>query len=91
MAGDSAQLTMLSNARISSLFLATVQATEEAIVNAMLASDTMTGADNFRVYGLPADRVVDALRKYGRLSRPESAVATAGAPELECDEHAEDA
>jgi len=67
MAGDSAQLTMLSNARISSLFLATVQATEEAIVNAMLTSETMTGADNFRVYGLPADRVVNALRKYGRL------------------------
>lgn len=67
MAGDSATLTMLSNARISSLFLATVQATEEAIVNAMLASDTMTGADNFRVYGLPAPRVMEALRKYGRL------------------------
>ena len=67
MAADSTSVTMLSNARISSLFLATVQATEEAIVNAMLASDTMTGADHFRVYGLPANRVVDALRKYGRL------------------------
>ena len=67
MTDDSAQVMMLSNARISSLFLATVQATEEAVVNAMLASDTMEGADNFRVYGLPADRVVAALRKYGRL------------------------
>lgn len=67
MAGDSTRLTMLSNARISSLFLATVQATEEAIVNAMLAADTMTGADNFRVYGLPAARVVETFRKYGRL------------------------
>lgn len=67
MAEDSTRVTMLSNARLSSLFLATVQATEEAIVNAMLASETMTGVDHFRVHGLPANRVVDALRKYGRL------------------------
>ena len=67
MAGDSTPVMMLSNARISSLFLATVQATDEAVVNAMLASDTMEGADNVRVYGLPADRVVALLRKYGRL------------------------
>ena len=67
MATDSTTLTMLSNARISSLFTATVQATEEAIVNALLAAETMTGANYLRVYGLPADRTVQALRKYGRL------------------------
>jgi L-aminopeptidase/D-esterase-like protein len=44
-----------------------VQATEEAILNAMLAADTMTGANYLRVYGLPAERVVAALKKYGRL------------------------
>ncbi|MFN0100110.1 MAG: P1 family peptidase [Gemmatimonadaceae bacterium] len=65
MAEDSTALTMLSNARISPLFQATVQATEDAIINAMLAADTMTGANHQRVFGLPAARVQDALRKYG--------------------------
>ena len=64
---DSTSVAMLSNARISPLFLATVQATEEAIINAMLAARTMTGINHNRVYGLPGDRVVQALRKYGRL------------------------
>jgi D-aminopeptidase len=64
---DSTSVAMLSNARISPLFLATVQATEEAIINAMLASPTMTGINHNRVYGLPSARVLAALRKYGRL------------------------
>ena len=60
-------MSMLSNARISPLFLATTQATEEAIVNAMLAARTMTGINNNRVYGLPSARVLEAMRKYGRM------------------------
>jgi D-aminopeptidase len=64
---DSTSVAMLSNARISPLFLATVQATEEAIINAMLAAPTTTGINNNRVYGLPSARVLEALRKYGRL------------------------
>jgi D-aminopeptidase len=67
MVTDSTKLTMLSNAIISPLFNATVQATEEAIVNALLAAETMEGVNYTRVYGLPAPRVLDALRKYGRL------------------------
>ncbi len=62
-----AQLTMLPNNRINSIFLATVQATEEAIINAMLAAETMTGADYRRVWALPHDRLRDVLRQYGRL------------------------
>ena len=58
---------MLPNARINPLFAATVQATEEAILNAMLAAETMTGADERRVHALPADRMLAALRKYNRL------------------------
>jgi L-aminopeptidase/D-esterase-like protein len=58
---------MLPNARINPLFGATIQATEEAILNAMLAAETMTGADDVRVYALPRERLVAALRKYGRL------------------------
>jgi len=60
-------LTMLPNDRIDPLFQATIDATEEAVVNAMLAADTMTGADGIRLFGLPADRVVGALRKYNRM------------------------
>ena len=48
------------------LFEATVQATEEAILNAMLAAETMTGANDRRVYALPVDRLQAAMKKYGR-------------------------
>ncbi len=64
---DTARVTMVSNNAISPLFAATIQATEEAILNAMLAADTMTGANNLRVNGLPADRVTAVLKKYGYL------------------------
>jgi len=61
------RVEMLSNPRMNALFYATVQATEEAILNAMLAARTMTGADGLRVHGLPHDRLLEALRKAGRL------------------------
>ena len=72
VAGDTnvARAEMLPNARINPLFYATVQATEEAIVNALLAAETMTGADDLRVHALPRERLVAALRKYGRLAAP---------------------
>jgi L-aminopeptidase/D-esterase-like protein len=63
--GEKAVL-MLPNDSLDPFFRATIEATEEAVVNAMLAADTMTGADGLRVYGLPAERVMKALRKYGR-------------------------
>ena len=58
---------MLPNDRMDPYFRATIEATEEAVVNAMLAAETMTGADGIRVFGLPGERVVAALRKYGRM------------------------
>jgi D-aminopeptidase len=58
---------MLPNYRIDPLFQATIEATEATVVNAMLAARTMTGADGTRVFGLPGDRVVAALRKYNRM------------------------
>jgi D-aminopeptidase len=64
------QVEMLPNARINPLFYATVQATEEAITNAMVAAETMTGADWFRVHALPHDRLREALVKYNRLEAP---------------------
>src|SRR5438876_3717502 len=63
-----AQVVMAPDGRITPLFEATVQATEEAIVNAMLAADTMTGADDLTVYALPHDRLREVLRKYNRLN-----------------------
>jgi D-aminopeptidase len=47
-----------------------VQAREEAIINAMLAAETMTGADSIRSYALPHDRLRAVLRKYGRVAAP---------------------
>jgi len=64
-----AQVSMVANDRITPLFEATVQATEEAIVNAMLAARTMTGADDLTVYALPHDRLRDVLKRYNRLNR----------------------
>ncbi|HEX2647915.1 MAG TPA: P1 family peptidase, partial [Candidatus Dormibacteraeota bacterium] len=68
-AGDSglARVAMLPDERITPLYEAAVQATEEAIINAMLAAQTMTGADDLTVYALPHDRLRDVLRKYNRL------------------------
>ena len=60
-------MVMLPNDRIDPLFQATIEATEEAVVNAMLAAQTMTGADGIRVFGLPGDRVVAAMKKYNRM------------------------
>jgi D-aminopeptidase len=61
-----ATVLMLSNDRISALFSATVEATEEAIVNALVAAQTMTGADGRVVEALPHDRLRAILKKYGR-------------------------
>ncbi len=69
-AGNTRQVVpveMLPNDRIGPLFEATVQATEEAIINALLAAETMTGKDGHRVIALPHDRLREVLKKYNRL------------------------
>lgn len=65
-----AQLTMLPNERISPLMIATVEATEEAIVNALVAAETMEGIDGNTVHALPHARLQQILRKSGRLVEP---------------------
>jgi D-aminopeptidase len=45
-----------------------VQATEEAIINAMVAAETMTGIENHKVIALPHDRLRAVLKKYNRLN-----------------------
>ncbi|HEX8232209.1 MAG TPA: P1 family peptidase [Caulobacteraceae bacterium] len=59
---------MHPNDRLSPLFEAVVQATEEAVVNAMIAARTMEGADGLRVYGLPHEELRAILRRHGRLT-----------------------
>ena len=63
-----AQLIMLPNERINPLFTAMVNATEEAIVNALIAAETMTGVNGNTVYALPHDRLIEVLKKYNRLT-----------------------
>jgi len=66
--GKVSEVLMLSNDQNTELFLATVQATEEAIVNALVAAETMTGVNGNTVHALPHDRLREALRKYNRLN-----------------------
>lgn len=63
-----ANLEMLPNERINPLFRAVASATEEAIVNAMVAAETMEGINGNKVYAIPHDRLREVLKKYNRLS-----------------------
>ena len=58
----------LPNERLTPFFEATVDATEEAIINALVAADTMVGVNDRRVIALPHDRLVELLKKYNRLN-----------------------
>lgn len=61
------QLSMMSNPDLDPIFLATVQATEEAVVNAMVAAKTMKGVNDREVVAIPHDRLREVLKKYNRL------------------------
>jgi D-aminopeptidase len=65
--GDSAHhaLTMLDDDHITELFWAAIEATEEAIVNSLIAAETMTG-NGYTFHALPADRLLDIMARYGR-------------------------
>ena len=62
-----AKVEMLAETAIDPVYEATVQATEEAITNAMVAARTMTGADNYRVPALPHEALREVLARHGRL------------------------
>lgn len=66
--GKAASITPVANDSIDPLFEGTVEATEEAIVNALVAARTMTGIDGQRLYGLPHDELRAILKRYGRLA-----------------------
>jgi D-aminopeptidase len=63
------QLTMLPNDRMDPIFSATVQATEEAVINAMVAAETMTGINDHKVIALPHEKLRAVLKKYNRLAQ----------------------
>jgi L-aminopeptidase/D-esterase-like protein len=63
-------VTLLPNERMDPLFEATVQSTEEAVFNALVAAKTMVGRDEHKVIALPHDRLREVLKKYNRLAEP---------------------
>jgi D-aminopeptidase len=63
-----AHLEMLPNDRLDPLFQGTVEAVEEAVINAMVAAETMTGIENHRVVALPHDKLRAVLKKFNRLA-----------------------
>ncbi len=66
---NSTTVDMLPNDRMSGLFAAAIEATEESIVNAMVAAETMEGIDGNRAYAIPHRRLQRVLERYGRLNR----------------------
>jgi L-aminopeptidase/D-esterase-like protein len=60
---------MLPNDRMDPIFSATVQATEEAVINAMVAAETMTGINDHKVIALPHEKLRAVLKKYNRLAQ----------------------
>ena len=69
---------MVPNDMMDPLFAATVEATEEAIVNAMVGRRDMTGIDGQDVLALPHERLKQVFKKYNRLSGPQAEVAVPG-------------
>ena len=60
--------TYLRNDEMTPLFMATIEATEEAIINSLFAAQSMTGRNGNSVEALPIEQIVELLRKYGRLN-----------------------
>ena len=66
---DFTEVEQLPNDLINPLFEATVQAVEEAIINAMVAAETMEGINGNKAHRLPHKLVVDVLKKYNRIKK----------------------
>ena len=57
---------MVVDRAIDDLFLATIEATEEAVLNALIAAETMVGRDGITAHALPHDRLLETMASYGR-------------------------
>ena len=66
--GQPGHVQMMNTEDLGPIFGGVVEATEEAIVNALVAGETMVGIDGHTVVGLPPDKLRAALKKYGRLA-----------------------
>jgi D-aminopeptidase len=66
---ENREVVTLPNDRINPLLTATIEATEEAIINALFAGQTLTGINGNTVYGMPKDAVLRILKKYDRLAQ----------------------
>jgi D-aminopeptidase len=62
------KVEILRNEAVTPLFLATIEATEEAILNSLFAAETMTGRDGHKVRSIPIDKVMDIMKKYNKIS-----------------------
>lgn len=65
-----ATVTMLANAALDPIFEAVIESTEEAILNAMVAAETMVGRDDHKSIALPHEEVRRLMRQYGRGGSP---------------------
>jgi D-aminopeptidase len=59
---------VFSNEDITPLFLATIEATEEAIINSLFAAETIIGRDGHKVTSIPIDRVIEIMKKYNKIN-----------------------
>jgi D-aminopeptidase len=64
--GPTGSVRMLADEFITPLFYAVIEATEAAILNALLGAETMTGRDGNTAHALPAERLIEVMRAYGR-------------------------
>ena len=60
-------ISLLNNDQMSPLFMAAIEATEEAVINSLLAAETMTGRNGHKVEALPKDKLLNIMKKYNRL------------------------
>lgn len=67
--GDAGNFKLLTNDEMSPLFLATIEATEEAIYNSLFRAQTMKGRDGRTVEALPLDPTIEILKKYGKIKK----------------------
>ncbi|MGE5226583.1 MAG: P1 family peptidase [Planctomycetaceae bacterium] len=67
---DAVDVTMLPDGALTPLFWGAIESTEEAIVNALVAAETMTGRDGVTAHALPHDALVDVMSRYGRAPSP---------------------
>ena len=63
------KVTTIRNEAMSPLFLAAIEATEEAVINSLFAAETMTGRDGNRVEAIPKDKVLELMRKHNKLRK----------------------